>query len=88
MIDIVELNLLGGPTLVLHNVQHVIELSSPLISIRQLDEDGIHVGFSLGGWTLHGVSLLLARGPKVHSLYQLYVTLGEDNLFPVDILVS
>ena len=73
-IGTVELNLPGGSTLVLDNVQHVPELSRPLISS--------------GGWTLHKGNLLLARGPKVHSLYPLYVTLKEGDLFLVDIPVS
>ena len=72
-IGIVELNLPGGSTLVLHNVRHVLELSRPLISVGKLDETCICAGFSSGGWTLHRGNLLLARGPKVHSLYPLYV---------------
>ena len=87
-IGTIELNLPGGSTLVLHNVRHVPELSRPLISVGQLDEAGIHAGFSSGGWTLHRGNLLLARGPKVHSLYPLYVTLREGDLFLVDIPVS
>ena len=74
-IGTVELNLPGGSTLVLHNVRHVHELSRPLIS-------GMYL------WTLHKGNLLLARGPKVHSLYPLYVTLREGDLFLVDIPVS
>ena len=46
------------------------------------------IGFSSRGWTLHKGNLLLARGPKVHSLYPLYVTLKEGDLFLVDIRVS
>ena len=52
-----------------------------MISVGQLDEAGIRVGFSSGGWTLNRGNLLLARGPKVHSLYPLYVTLREGDLF-------
>ena len=55
-IGTVELNLPGGSTLVLHNVRHVPELSSPLISVRQLDETAIRDGFSSGGWTLLGMN--------------------------------
>ena len=84
-IGTVELHLPGGSTLVLHNVRHVPEFSRPLISVGQLDEAGIHAGFSSGGWTLHRGNLLLAGGPKVHSLHPLYVTLREGDLFLVDI---
>ena len=84
-IGTVELNLSGGSTVVLHNVRHVPELSRPLISARQLDEDSIRAGFSSRGWTLHKGNLMLARGPKVHYLYPLYVTLKEGDLFLVDI---
>ena len=35
---------------------------------------------------IHRGNLLLARGPKVYSLYPLYVTLREGDLFLVDIL--
>ena len=87
-IGIVKLNLLGGSTLLLHNVRHVSELSRLLILVGQLDEDGIRAGFSSGGWKLHKGNLLLARGPKVHSLYPLYVSLKEGDLFLVDIPVS
>ena len=80
-IGTVELNLPGGSTLVLHNVRHVPELSRPLISVRQLDEVGICAGFSSGVWTLHRGNLLLARGPMVHSLYTLYVTLRGVTYF-------
>ena len=59
-----------------------------MISVGQLDESGIRAGFSSGGWTLHRGNLLLARGPKVHSLYPLYVTLREGDLILVDIPVS
>ena len=48
-IGTVELNLPGGSTLVLHDIRHVPELSRPLISVGQLDEVGIRVGFSSGG---------------------------------------
>ena len=57
----IELNLPDGSALVLHNVRHVPKLSRPLITVGQLDEDGIRVGFSSGGWTLHKGNLLLAR---------------------------
>ena len=86
-IGTVELNLPGGSTLVLHDVRHVPELSRPVITVGQLDEAGIRAGFSSGGWTLHRGNLLLARG-QVHSLYPLYVTLTEGDLFLVDIPVS
>ena len=87
-IGIIELNLPSGCTLVLHNVRDVPELSKPLISVRQLDEENICAKFSSRGWTLHKGNLLLARVPKVHSLYPLYVTLREGDLFLVDIPVS
>ena len=64
-----------------------LELTRSLISVRQLDEDDIRVGFSSRGWILHRGNLLLARGPKVRSLYPQYITLNEDDLFLVDILV-
>ena len=87
-IDMVELNLEGGSTSVLRNVRHVPELSRPMILVGQLDEDDIHVAFSSGGWMLHKGNLLLARGPKIHSLYPFHVTFREGDLFLVDILVS
>ena len=37
---------------------------------------------------LHKGNLLLARGPKVHFLYPLYITLREGDLFLFDIPVS
>ena len=43
-ISTVELNHSGGSTLVLHNVRHVLELSRPLISVGQMDKDGIRAG--------------------------------------------
>ena len=79
----IELKLQGGSTLVLHNVQHVPKFSRPFISIGQLDEDGM-----ASVCTLHKGNLLLARGPKVHSLYPLYVTLREGDLFLEEIPVS
>ena len=81
-IDTIELNLPGGFTLVLHNVRHVPKLSSLLISVGQLDRNNIHARFSSGGWMLHIGNLLLAQGPKVHSLYPLYVIRREGDLFP------
>ena len=59
-IDIVDLNLPGDSTLVLHDVRHVLELSRPLISVGQVDEEGIRAGFSSSGWTLHRGDLMLA----------------------------
>ena len=37
---------------------------------------------------LHKGNLLVARGPKVHSLYPLYVTLKHGDLFLADIPLS
>ena len=45
-INTIELNLLGGSTLLLHNVRRIPELSRPLILVRQLDKDSIHANFS------------------------------------------
>ena len=75
-----SLNLPGDSTLVLHNDRHIPELSRPLISVGQLDEADIRAGFSSGGWTLHRGNLLLARGPKVHSLYPLCHPYGTNDL--------
>ena len=82
------LNLPDDSTLVLYNVRHLLELTRPLILVGQLDEEDIRADFSSRGWTLYRGNLLLARGPKVHSLYPLYVTLREGDLFLVDTLVS
>jgi hypothetical protein len=84
----IELNLPGGSTIVLHNVRHVPELTRSLISVGQLDEADFRTSFSSGGWTIHKGNLLLARGPRIQSLYPLYVTLCEGDLFVVDIPVS
>jgi hypothetical protein len=54
----------------------------------QFDEAGIRASFPSGGWRLHKGNLLLARGPKIHSLYPLYITLREGDFFLVDIPVS
>mgnify|MGYP000223367371 CR=1 FL=1 len=48
----------------------------------------VHTTVSVKGWRLHRDNILLARGPKVHSLYLLYFTLKENGLFLVDLLVS
>ena len=72
-------------TLVLHHVRYVLVPTRSLLSVGQLDEAGFHASFSLGGWKLHKGNLLLAHGPKTHSLYPLYVTLREGDLFLVDI---
>jgi ATP-binding cassette subfamily B (MDR/TAP) protein 1 len=74
-IGTVELNLPSGSTIVLHDVRHVPELLRSLISVGQLDEAGFQTSFSSGGWSLHKGNLLLACGPRIHSLYPLYVTL-------------
>jgi ATP-binding cassette subfamily B (MDR/TAP) protein 1 len=87
-IGTVELNLPGGSTIVFHDVRHVPELSRSLISVGHLDEVGVRASFSSGWWSLHKGNLLLARGPKIHSLYPLYVMLREGDLFVVDIPVS
>jgi ATP-binding cassette subfamily B (MDR/TAP) protein 1 len=87
-IGTVELNLPGGSTIVLHDVRHVPELTRSLISVGQLDEAGFRTTFSLGGWNIHKGSLLLARGSRIQSLYPLYVTLREGDVFVVDIPVS
>jgi hypothetical protein len=87
-IGTVELNLLSGSTIVLHDVRHVPELTRPHISVGQLDEVGFRTNFSSGGWSLHKGNLLLARGPRIHFLYPLYVMLKEGDLFVVDIPVS
>ena len=90
VIGTVELNLLAGSTLVLHNIRHVPypELSIALISVGQLDEDDIGDDISWGRCTLHKGNLLLAWGLKVHSLYLLYATLRSGDLFLVDIPMS
>jgi hypothetical protein len=84
----VELNLLGGSTIVLHDVRHVLELTWSLISVGQLDEAGFRTNFSSGGWSIHKGNLLLARGLRIHSMYPLYITLQEGDVFVMDIPVS
>jgi hypothetical protein len=84
----VELNLPGGSTIVLHDVRHVPELTRSLISVGQLDEADFRTSFSSGGWSIHKGNLLLARGSRIHSLYPLFVTLCEGDLFVIDIPVS
>jgi hypothetical protein len=74
-IGTVELNLPGGSTIVLHDVWHVPELSRSLISVGQLDEAGFPNSFLSRGWSIHKGNLLLARCPRIHTLYLLYVTL-------------
>ena len=56
------------------------EITSSILSSRG--------SFSYGGWTFHKRNLMLACGPKVHSMYPLDVMLREGDLFLVDILVS
>jgi hypothetical protein len=56
--------------------------------VGQLDEAGFQTNFLSGGWTIHKGNLLLARGPRIHFMYPLYVTLKEGDLFFVDITAS
>jgi hypothetical protein len=81
-------NLLGGSTIILHDVRHVPQLTRSLILVGELDEPGFRTNFSSGGWSLQKGNLLLARGPRIHFLYLLYVTLKEGDLFVMDIPVS
>jgi hypothetical protein len=77
-----------GSTIVLHDVRHVPELTRSLISVGQLEEADFRTSFSSGGWSIHKGNLLLAHGPRIQSLYPLYVTLCEGDLFVIDISVS
>jgi hypothetical protein len=56
--------------------------------VGQLNEAGFRTNFSSGGWSLHKGNILLGRGPRIHFLYPLYITLREGDLFVVDIPVS
>jgi hypothetical protein len=84
----VELNLPGVSMIVLHDVRHVSELTWSLILVGQLNKACFRTNFSSGGWSIHKWNLLLARGPRIHFLYPLYVTLREGDVFVVDIPVS
>jgi ATP-binding cassette subfamily B (MDR/TAP) protein 1 len=84
----IELNLPGDSTIVLHDVWHVPELTRSLISVGQLDEADFRTSFSSGEWSIHKGNLLLARGRRIQSLYPLFVTLRESDLFVVDMPMS
>ena len=87
-IDTIELNLMVGFIVVLHDVWHVPKLTSPPILVGQLDDDGsMSSSYQEGGHSIEETTYLL-QGTKVHSLYPLYVALKDDDLFLVDIPVS
>jgi hypothetical protein len=67
-IGIVELNLPGGSTIILHDVRHVSDLTRSLISAGQLNEADFRTRFSSGEWSIHKGNLLLARGARIQSL--------------------
>ena len=68
----VRLVFADGTQLMLHNVRHVLEVKKNLISTSMLDDDGYVTSFGHGSWKVTKGALVIARGPKVDTMYSLH----------------
>ncbi|KAL2246201.1 UNVERIFIED_CONTAM: Retrovirus-related Pol polyprotein from transposon TNT 1-94 [Sesamum indicum] len=59
----------NGSCWILHDVRHIPELKSNLISVGQLDNDGFHTTFGDAKWKISRGAMTMARGLKSGMLY-------------------
>lgn len=71
----VKLVFANGTQLMLHNVRHVPEVKKNLISTGMLDDEGYVTSFGHGFWKVTKGALVVARGPKVDTIYTLHAKL-------------
>ncbi|VFQ77680.1 unnamed protein product [Cuscuta campestris] len=69
----IDLKTSFGTTWSLQNVRVIPRLKTKLISVRQLDEQGLDVKFGGGKWKVIKGNLVIARGLKRGSLYMVPV---------------
>lgn len=71
----VKLVFVDGIQLMLHNVRHVPEVKKNLISTGMLDDEGYVTSFGHVFWKVTKGALVVARGPKVDTMYTLHAKL-------------
>ena len=67
----IDIKTSSGSLWTLHNVKHIPALKRNLISIGQLDDEGLYTTFGDGSWKVIKGSLIMARGKKRGSLYMI-----------------
>ena len=72
-----------GQNILLKNVRHVPEMRMSLISMGLLDDEGYSTSFGKGGWKLSKGALVVAKGPKIGTLYSLKAMIGKSDLVVV-----
>nr|GEV07238.1 retrovirus-related Pol polyprotein from transposon TNT 1-94 [Tanacetum cinerariifolium] len=68
-VQVVVLKTSFGTSCTLKDVRYISSLKRMLISVRQLDEEGYHIGFGDQQWKVTKGSLVVAHGNKRGSLY-------------------
>lgn len=58
-----------GKDILLKQVRHVPEMRMSLISMGRLDDEGYYTSFRKGGWKISKGVLVMAKGPKIGTLY-------------------
>ena len=73
IIGICDINIItsNGSVWTLNNVRNIFALKRNLISIRQLDDEGLYTTFGDGHWKVMKANLVIARGNKQGSLYMI-----------------
>ena len=72
----IQLVLPNGTQLTLSDVRHIPDIKKNLISTRQLDEDGFRTFFGDGHWKVSKGAMVIAKGPKVNTLYYLHANVN------------
>ena len=67
----IKLVLHNGTEFMLQNVRHVPQIAKSLISVGQLDDMGYHTTFGAQKWKIVKGFMVVARGPKMDTLYPL-----------------
>ena len=63
--------------ILLKQVSHVPEMHMSLISMGRLDDEGYSTSFGKGGWRISKGALIMAKGPKIGTLYTLKTLIGK-----------
>ena len=69
-----------GQDILLKQVRHVLEMHMRLISMGRLDDEGYSTSFVKGGWKISEGALVMAKGPKIGTLYTLKTLIGISDL--------
>ena len=76
----VQIRTKDGQDILLKQVRHIPEMCMNLISVGRLVDDGCFTTFGNNRWKISKGEMVMARGPKIGTLYILKATTEKSNL--------